>query len=74
MSDLLAKGKILVPQKNPMYDARTETITLPPEIKDEIRRLIAAGNKIEAIKRVQELTRAGLYLSKRYVDNLANQK
>jgi ribosomal protein L7/L12 len=57
-----------------MYDAQTQTINLPSEIENEIRRLIAAGNKIEAVRRVQELTRAGLFVSKQYVDNLANQK
>ncbi|MCI0477124.1 MAG: hypothetical protein L0Y55_12815 [Anaerolineales bacterium] len=61
-------------KKNPMYDARTQTINLPPEIQNEIRRLIATGNKIEAVKRVLELTGAGLYISKQYVDNLANQR
>jgi ribosomal protein L7/L12 len=61
-------------KKNPMFDARTQTITLPSEIENEIRRLIAAGNKIEAVKRVLELTGAGLYISKQYVDNLAQQK
>ncbi len=61
-------------KKNPMYDARTETINLPPDIQNEIRRLIATGNKVEAVKRVHQLTNAGLYVSKQYVDNLAKQE
>jgi ribosomal protein L7/L12 len=53
------------------YNKQTNTITLPPEIDKDLRSLIFMGNKIEAVKRVTELTGAGLRVSKDYVDNLA---
>jgi len=46
------------------YDKRADTITLPPEIENEIRQLVRSGNRIEAMKRVLELTGAGLKVSK----------
>lgn len=42
----------------------------PLGIEDEIRSLISQGKKIEAVKRVQELTVKGLRISKEYVDSL----
>jgi ribosomal protein L7/L12 len=56
------------------YDKQTNTITLPPGVEATLRELILAGNKIEAVKRVTELTGAGLRVSKDYVDNLALDK
>jgi ribosomal protein L7/L12 len=53
------------------YDKRTNTITLPPDVEKTLRQLILSGEKIEAVKRVTELTGAGLRVSKDYVDNLA---
>ena len=48
--------------------------TSPPPVTldsdDEVRRLLAAGNKIQAIKRVRELTGIGLKEAKDYVDSL----
>ncbi len=55
------------------YDPVTGTILLPDPIKEELRRMIARGEKIEAMKRVLELTGAGLKISKDYVDGLARQ-
>ncbi|HEY0603160.1 MAG TPA: ribosomal protein L7/L12 [Herpetosiphonaceae bacterium] len=54
----------------------TPTITPPPQVPAElandyeIRRFLAQGNKIQAIKRVRELTGLGLKESKDYVDQL----
>ena len=42
------------------YNKQTNTITLPPDIEKTLRDLILTGNKIEAVKRVTELTGAGL--------------
>ena len=56
------------------YDPVTGTILLPDPIKEELRRLIARGDKIGAMKRVLELTGAGLKISKDYVDGLAKSK
>ncbi len=56
------------------YDPVTGQILLPDPIKEELRRMIARGEKIEAMKRVLELTGAGLKISKDYVDELARQR
>jgi ribosomal protein L7/L12 len=40
------------------------------QVEAEARRLLAAGNKIEAIKRVRELTGMGLKEAKDYVESL----
>jgi hypothetical protein len=53
------------------YDKRTHTINLPPTVEKELRHLIAAGNKVEAVKRVTKLTGAGLRVAKDYIDTLA---
>ena len=45
-------------------------IQLPPEVEQEIKALIKNGRKIEAVQRVFQLTRAGLKISKDYVDGL----
>ena len=56
------------------YDAKTDVICLPPNIVEELRHLILTGKKVEAFKRVTELTGAGLRVSKDYVDSLARQR
>ena len=53
------------------YDQQAKTIRLPANIESELRRLVLAGDKIEAVKRVTRLTGAGLRVSKDYVDGLA---
>jgi len=52
------------------YDRCTNTISLPPEIEKEIKRLILTGEKPKALKEVANLTGASLRISKDYVDNL----
>jgi ribosomal protein L7/L12 len=56
------------------YDPQTDTIHLPSDIKEELQGLIMTGQKIEAVKRVTELTGAGLRASKDYVDDLAKKR
>lgn len=56
------------------YDAKTNTIRLPRNIEEELRRLVLRGDKVEAVKRVTELTGAGLRVSKDYVDNWAKKR
>jgi hypothetical protein len=56
------------------YDAKTDMICLPPNIEEELRHLVLTGKKVEAFKRVTELTGAGLRVSKDYVDSLAKQQ
>ena len=52
------------------YDKATGTITLPEKTDGELRKLVVDGKKPEAVKRVTQLTGAGLRASKDYVDNL----
>lgn len=54
------------------YDKRIDAITLPSTIRKELIELVAAGNKVEAVRRVARLTGAGLRTSKDYVDGLQN--
>ena len=63
------RGKPLFP-----YDAKTNTIHLPRNMEEELQRLVLTGKKVEAVKRVTELTGAGLRASKDYVDNLVKQR
>ncbi len=53
------------------YNKQSNTIVLPPDVEKTLRHLVLTGNKVEAVKRVAQLTGAGLRLSKDYVDNLA---
>ena len=55
------------------YDKRTKVITLPKEVERQLRRLVADGNKVEAIRQVTRLTGAGLRVSKDYVDSLVRK-
>jgi ribosomal protein L7/L12 len=53
------------------YDRKTEAIHLPPEIIEDLKFTLLTGNKVAAMKRVIELTGAGLRLSKDFVDELS---
>ncbi|MBI5300883.1 MAG: hypothetical protein HY868_02005 [Chloroflexi bacterium] len=52
------------------YDPKTQAIKLPDEIVLELRTLVRQGNNVLAVKRVTQLTGAGLRLSKDFVDGL----
>jgi len=56
------------------YDPKTNSIQLPEDIEKDLRLLVLMGNKVAAVKRVIELTGAGLRVSKDYVDNLARKQ
>jgi hypothetical protein len=43
---------------------------IPPEVVAELRQLLAGNRKIEAIKRLRELTRCGLAEAKDWVERL----
>lgn len=47
------------------YDKRTNVISLPSDVKKELRRLILIGNKVEAVRRVTKLTGAEIACVKR---------
>src|ERR671922_2260447 len=36
------------------YDKRTKAITLPKEVERQLRRLVAEGNKVEAVRQVTQ--------------------
>ncbi|MCI5159403.1 MAG: hypothetical protein D3906_13415 [Candidatus Electrothrix sp. AUS1_2] len=52
------------------YDKETGKITLPAEEESAIKKLAVEGNVPLAVKKVFELTGAGLRISKDYVDTL----
>ena len=52
------------------YDRKTDTIQLPPEIIEDLKFILLTGNKVAAVKRVAELSGAGLRVSKDFVDEL----
>lgn len=43
----------------------------PLGLEDEIRPLVSKGQRIEAVRRVFELTKVGLKTAKEYVDSLS---
>ena len=45
-------------------------LNLPPDAEEEIRLLVENGRKIEAVKRVRQLSSTGLKEAKDYVDQL----
>jgi hypothetical protein len=52
------------------YDKRTDTISLPPEIEEEVKNIALSKGVPLAMKKVMDLTGAGLRVSKDYIDNL----
>jgi hypothetical protein len=52
------------------FDKKTGKIELPEDIIADLKFFLLVGNKPAAVKRVAELTGAGLRVSKDYVDNL----
>ncbi len=56
------------------YDTTSQTIRLPDSVNKEIRRFVASGNTVEAVKLVSRLTGAGLRVSKNYIDGLAEPR
>ncbi len=49
------------------YDAQTNVIYLPHDIEEALRHWVLTGKGVEAVRRVTELTGAGLRVSKDYV-------
>jgi ribosomal protein L7/L12 len=56
----------------PLYPVNKKTgkIELPDDIVADLKFLMLVGRKPEALKRVAELTGAGLRISKDYIDGL----
>ena len=52
------------------YNKKTGKIELPEDVIADLKFFLLVGNKPAAVKRVLELTGAGLRMSKDYVDNL----
>ena len=69
LDDLYEKTRKII---TPLYpvDKKTGKIELPDEVITDLKFLLLVGRKPEALKRVAELTGAGLRISKDYVDSL----
>jgi hypothetical protein len=52
------------------FDNKTGKIELPEDVIADLKFFLLVGNKPAAVKRVCELTGAGLRMSKDYVDGL----
>ena len=52
------------------YDKKTGRIELPEDVIADLKFFLLVGNKPAAVKRVAELTGAGLRMSKDFVDGL----
>ncbi len=52
------------------YDKQTGRIKLPAELEKEIEQMAKRGDIVSAMKRVMDLTGAGLRYSKVYIDRL----
>ena len=52
------------------YDKQTGRIELPAELEKEIAQMAKRGDMVGAMRRVMELTGAGLRYSKDYIDRL----
>jgi hypothetical protein len=50
------------------YDKKTGEIKLPPELELEIANIVKSGDVVGAMRKVMDLTGAGLKISKEYVD------
>ena len=58
-------------EQNLYYDHKAGKIVLTKDMDEELKQLIRAGRKVEAVKRVVNWTHSGLKVSKDYVDDLA---
>ena len=52
------------------FDKKTGKIELPEDVIADLKFFLLVGNKLAAVKRVAELTGAGLRMSKGYDDGL----
>ncbi len=60
-----------IKRTNSILEKIAKQIGVPePPVDDEIKTLIAEGNKIKAIKRYREITGVGLKEAKDYIDKL----
>ena len=66
-----ARPQTDAPSPTPMPPATPGgPISLPPEVEAEVRALLAQGQKIDAIKRVREVTRSGLKEAMDFVERM----
>ena len=56
------------------WDENTNTISLPSDIEREIAELASIGDQVRAIRKLMELTGAGLKVSKDFVDRLKERQ
>lgn len=55
-------------------DPASGAISLPSDIVHELFHLVQDGNAVEAVRRVRELTGAGLRQAQAYVDTLTRRR
>ena len=58
------------PSVAPRTPAEATTISLPPEVEAQVRALLSAGRKIDAIKLARDATHLGLKETKDLVESL----
>ena len=68
--DDLAAPRAMAPAPRFTLPPRPGPEGLPPELVTELRQMVAAGQKIQAIKRLRELTACGLAEAKDRVERL----
>jgi ribosomal protein L7/L12 len=69
LDDLYEKHRKKIKPLYP-YDKKTGKIELPEDVIADLKFFLLVGNKPAAVKRVAELTGAGLRMSKDFVDGL----
>ena len=52
------------------YDKKTGEIKLPPELELEIANIVKSGDVVGAMRKVMDLTGAGLKISQEYVASI----
>ncbi len=71
MSNAITQLRNDIKRTNSILEKIAKQIGVPePPVDDEIKTLIAEGNKIKAIKRYREITGVGLKEAKDYIDKL----
>jgi ribosomal protein L7/L12 len=67
----LADAKRYVDELPTADERARHPLPLPPDLEEDVRTIVTFGGKVEAIKRVRELSGAGLKEAKAYVERLS---
>lgn len=66
----LAEPPVMAPAPRLTLPVQPAPGGIPPELAAELRQMVAAGQKLQAIKRLRELTHCGLAEAKDWVERL----